>query len=266
LIVRLAGEPAALIPSFVSNRLTEPLDAALDRVAGGWREVIELWRATAQAQELVGYVNARMSDGVVIYPAQVLRALELTPLDKTRVVIVGQDPYHGPGQAHGLAFSVESGEKIPPSLRNICRELEREFGFAKPVSGDLSCWAQQGVLLLNTTLTVEEGRAASHAKRGWEALTDRIILEVARASSRSPKVFMLWGAHAHAKLGLIEAAVAAAHGDALVLKANHPSPLSAARGPIPFVGCGHFRQANDYLAQFALQGETRQRVIDWRLY
>ena len=187
-----------------------------------------------------------------MYPPRPFRALELTPLSDVRVVILGQDPYHGIGQAHGLAFSVNDGVKPPPSLRNIFKELRRDLGAPPPMSGSLEPWARQGVLLLNTVLTVEEGAPASHAKRGWEELTDSLISTVARDAA--PKVFMLWGAHAQAKRGLIEAA-----GAHLVLTANHPSPLSAARRPAPFMGCGHFSAANAWLRQRGLS------AIDWSL-
>ena len=195
----------------------------------------------------------RQACGAVIYPPQPFRALALTPLARVRVVILGQDPYHGPGQAQGLAFSVAPGVKLPPSLRNIFKEIARDpvlESSALPASGDGSLvrWAQQGVLLLNTCLTVEESRPASHAQRGWEVLTDAIVRAV--ALNENPVVFMLWGAHAQSKQGLIAASAAnvgraeTAH---LVLTANHPSPLSAMRPPKPFLGCGHFGLANAFL-------------------
>ncbi len=228
------------------NRLAEPLEPLLARVDASWRSVVEDWLATEQARSLVAHVDARREAGAVIYPAQVLRALELTPRDAVRVVILGQDPYHGPGQAEGLAFSVPPGEKLPPSLRNIYKELQRDLGCPVPVHGHLGDWARQGVLLLNTTLTVEDGRPASHAKRGWESLTDRLISAVAEGPH--PKVFMLWGAHAQAKKPLIDAS-GVPH---LVLQSNHPSPLSATRGPVPFIGCGHFGEANRFLVERGL--------------
>jgi uracil-DNA glycosylase len=160
-------------------------------------------------------------------------------------VILGQDPYHGRGQAEGLAFSVASGVKIPPSLRNIYKERLRDVGIPSSQDGSLISWARQGVLLLNTTLTVEDGQPASHAKRGWEQLTDSLISTCAEQSR--PIVFMLWGGHAQAKQALI-----AAHNTDqrhLVLMANHPSPLSALRPPQPFIGCGHFSAARQHLRQ-----------------
>jgi uracil-DNA glycosylase len=168
-----------------------------------------------------------------------LRALELTPLPEVRVVVVGQDPYHGPGQAEGLAFSVAPGVRPPPSLRNIFQELQREYGGALASRGSLVHWARQGVLLLNTCLSVEDGCAASHTRQGWEELTAELIW--ACAKDPSPKVFMLWGAHAQGFADRV-----AGHGH-LLLQANHPSPLSARRPPVPFIGCGHFAEANRWL-------------------
>lgn len=178
-----------------------------------------------------------------IYPAQehIFRALELTPFDDIRIVLLGQDPYHGEGQAHGLAFSVPEGCKVPPSLRNIFKEITSDIYADMPqiFSSDLSRWAQQGVLLLNAALTVEAGRAGSHRKLGWHMLTDQIVATLNQKCQHL--VFLLWGAHAHAKGALIDP-----HKH-LVLKAVHPSPLSAYRG---FFGCRHFSQANTYLLEY----------------
>jgi uracil-DNA glycosylase len=175
----------------------------------------------------------------VIFPPQPLRALDLTPPEQVRVVILGQDPYHGRGQAEGLAFSVAPGVPLPPSLRNIFKELQRDLGTPPPKfpvpGGSLVRWASHGVLLLNTCLTVEEGRPASHAGQGWEQLTDSVIRQV--SAGEHAVVFMLWGAHAQSKRALIDGS---RH---RVLLANHPSPLSALRPPLPFIGCGHFSQA-----------------------
>lgn len=216
-------------------------------VAAGWRPVIDAFLGSAEGRRLSDFIRGRLAAGAVIYPPRPFRALELTPLASVRAVILGQDPYHGPGQAEGLAFSVPQGVKPPPSLRNIFKEL----GCA-PASGSLAEWAARGVLLLNTSLTVEQGHAGSHARQGWEALTDALLAEVAR--SASPCVYMLWGAHAQAKAGLVQE-VAAAHGrEVLVLQANHPSPLSAARPPVPFLGCGHFTRARDWLVQRGFPG------------
>jgi uracil-DNA glycosylase len=193
-------------------------------------------------------IAARESAGIRVFPPDPWRALRLTPLDEVRVVILGQDPYHGAGQAEGLAFSVPEGVKLPPSLRNILQEAVGKP--VRPTSGSLLPWARSGVLLLNTVLTVEEGQAGAHAKWGWESLTDALV---ARASAdAAPKVFMLWGAHAQAKEPLVDAR---RH---LVLRANHPSPLAARRPPVPFVGCGHFEQASAWLA-------ARGRPVDWTL-
>ena len=221
--------------------------------SGDWQAVVEGWRAAPAGQGLEAFLAERRAAGATIYPPEPYRALRLTPLQQVKVVILGQDPYHGPGQAEGLAFSVPDGVRIPPSLRNIFKELQRDLGLPPPPSGHLAAWAQRGVLLLNTCLTVEDGAPASHAKKGWEALTDALI--AAAAADPLPKVFMLWGAHAQAKAALIAAAGPQRH---LLLQANHPSPLSATRPPQPFIGCGHFSQAAAWLA-------ARGRPIDWRL-
>jgi uracil-DNA glycosylase len=225
------------------NRLTEPLAAQLGHVPADWRPVVDAWRASAAGAGLLRHLDARQAAGALIYPARVLRALELTPAAAVRVVILGQDPYHGPGQAEGLAFSVPPGCRPPPSLVNMYKELQRDLGVPPPPDGHLGNWARQGVLLLNTSLTVEDGTPASHTNRGWEALTDAII--EATAAEPRPKVFMLWGAHAQAKRPLIERH----DGRHLLLEANHPSPLSARRPPRPFIGCGHFGAANRFLAE-----------------
>ncbi|MBA4263034.1 MAG: uracil-DNA glycosylase [Comamonadaceae bacterium] len=199
---------------------------------------------SARGQTLRAFLRQRLEQGAVVYPPQPLRALALTPQAGVRVVILGQDPYHGPGQAEGLAFSVAPGVKTPPSLRNLFKELHRDLGLPVPGSGSLVRWARQGVLLLNTCLTVEEGRAASHAGQGWESLTDAVIRRCSDAGP--PKVFLLWGAHAQKKTALIDGQ---RH---QVLCANHPSPLSASRGPVPFLGCGHLGAANRWLASQGL--------------
>ncbi|HEV8689748.1 MAG TPA: uracil-DNA glycosylase [Ideonella sp.] len=217
------------------NRLRTPLPELLDQVPAGWRPIVDAWRASPTGQVLIEHVERRRATGAVIYPADPLRALKLTPLAEVRAVILGQDPYHGPGQAEGLAFSVPAGVKLPPSLRNIFVELQRDLGLAPPANGHLGGWARRGVLLLNTSLTVEEGQPASHAGRGWEGLTDALIEAVAAQPRRI--AFLLWGAHAQAKAPLIERTAPGRH---LLLRANHPSPLSARRPPEPFIGCGHF--------------------------
>lgn len=217
--------------------LERPLADCLAEVPADWQPVCRAWQSSAEGQRLLAHVAARQAAGVTIYPATPFAALQMTPLVSVRAVILGQDPYHGPGQAEGLAFSVPVGQKLPPSLRNIYQERQRELGGPLPSHGHLGAWARQGVLLLNTSLTVEAGQPASHARRGWETLTDALIAEVARLPR--PVVFLLWGAHAQAKQALIEAAAPGRH---RLLLANHPSPLSARRPPVPFIGCGHFGQ------------------------
>lgn len=222
-------------------------------VAAGWRPLIDSFLASEAGQQLSRFMRARLDGGATIYPPQPFRALALTALAQVRVVILGQDPYHGPGQAEGLAFSVPAGVTPPPSLRNIFKEIaqgaEREKrALPAPQDGSLVRWTSQGVLLLNTCLTVEEGQAASHARRGWEVLTDAIVTAV--AARKGPLVFLLWGAHAQAKQALIAASGAATDGvnaGHLTLTANHPSPLSALRPPTPFLGCGHFGRTNAFL-------------------
>lgn len=219
-------------------------------VDAGWQPVLADFFASASGQQLGAFVAGRLAAGAVVYPAAPLRALALTPLAAARVVILGQDPYHGPGQAEGLAFSVAPGERLPPSLRNMFQELARDLGIPPAANGSLARWATQGVLLLNTCLTVEDGQPASHAKQGWELLTDRLIQQVAATAPHA--VFMLWGAHAQAKQPLIAEAEGAATRH-LVLLANHPSPLSARRPPRPFMGCGHFGAANAFLQAHGLE-------------
>ena len=218
------------------------------------------WQAQAQAfwdgatgHSLLYFIEDRLKAGAHIFPPEPLRALRLTPLSQVKVVILGQDPYHGLGQAEGLAFSVQTGVQPPPSLRNIFKELQSDLRIQPPMSGSLLTWAEQGVLLLNTCLTVQEGQAGSHAKQGWESFTDQIIQAV--AARAQPCVFMLWGAHAQAKSALIQSF---AGGPQLVLQSNHPSPLSALRGPVPFMGCRHFSMAQTWLADHGLP-------LNWRL-
>jgi uracil-DNA glycosylase len=206
-----------------------------------WKPLTDIFDASPQGQELVRYVDGRVSAGATVYPRTVFRALDLTAPSDVRVVILGQDPYHGPGQAQGLAFSVPVGQKLPPSLRNILQEVRADTGVASECGGDLSAWARQGVLLLNAVLTVEEGQPQSHAGHGWEALTDALMVHV--AANPEPVVFLLWGAAAQRKRALLEP------GPHRILTANHPSPLSARRPPEPFIGCRHFTQASALLAE-----------------
>ena len=217
--------------------------------------VSQFWRSSS-GQSLLAFLQQRIHDGARIYPAQPLKALALTPLNEVKVVILGQDPYHGAGQAEGLAFSVPAGMAPPPSLRNIFKELQNDLGLAPPFEPSLVPWAQHGVLLLNTWLSVEDGQPASHAKQGWEALTDGIIQAV--AGSTSACVFLLWGAHAQSKATLIAQATSGKATTCLVLHANHPSPLSALRGPQPFIGCGHFSKAQHWL-------QSKGLSMDWHL-
>ena len=222
-------------------------------VHASWQPwVSAFWRSQA-GQQLTAFLSARISQGARLFPPQPLRALQLTPLTDVRVVILGQDPYHGPGQAEGLSFSVAEGVAMPPSLRNLFKEWQADTGLQPPMSGSLVPWAERGVLLLNACLTVEEGLAASHAKQGWEALTDSLISAVAQQNQ--PVVFMLWGAHAQAKRALIDPIQG---GPKLLLQANHPSPLSALRGPTPFIGCRHFSQAQHWL-------NTKHLDFNWKL-
>jgi uracil-DNA glycosylase len=222
-------------------------------VAVDWDDAIAEFLSSEAGQALAKAIQSRIDAGAVVYPPTPFKALELTPLNQVRVVILGQDPYHGVGQAQGLAFSVASGVKIPPSLRNIFKEIGQEtVGVTIPSlkDGSLFRWAGQGVLLLNTCLTVEDGLPASHAKLGWEVLTDALISLVAKHNKNV--VFMLWGVHAQAKQTLLQTPRINQNAH-LVLCANHPSPLSALRPPAPFIGCGHFGQANVFLIKHRLQ-------------
>lgn len=228
-------------------------------VVADWQPLVKQFFASSTGATLGNFVRGRLAVGATVYPSHPLRALELTPLSQAKVVIFGQDPYHGPGQAQGLAFSVSTGVRLPPSLRNIFKEIRRDpalgpNGPAFPVNGSLTSWATQGVLLINTCLTVEEGQPASHAKQGWEVLAREVVQAV--AAKPEPVVFMLWGAHAQAMGPLIE--VADTQSLHLILKANHPSPLSALRPPHPFIGCGHFSLANAFLVK------NNRAPIDWK--
>ena len=232
-------------------RFEGPLQRHLRALPACWREPLAAVLESESTRALAAFIDGRAAAGAVIYPPRPLAALhEVTPAG-VRAIILGQDPYHGAGQAHGFAFSVPPGVRPPPSLGNIFRELRRDCGCAAPLHGSLLPWARQGVLLLNAVLTVEAGRAASHAGRGWERITDGVIDVV--AAGPGARAFLLWGAHAQAKRERIERAAAVP----LVLLANHPSPLSARRGDRPFLGCGHFSQTNRYLEAHGLA------PIDW---
>ena len=215
------------------------------------------WLAQLQAefeqpymQQLKHFLVAEKADGVTVYPpgGEIFSAFDHTPLPRVKVVILGQDPYHGPGQAHGLCFSVKPGVGIPPSLQNIYREIHRDLGLPIPRHGHLSAWADRGVLLLNSVLSVQAGQAGSHRGRGWEQFTDRVVEVINR--QRESVVFMLWGGYAQKKGAVID------RQRHCVLTAPHPSPLSAHRG---FIGCGHFSACNDYLRAQGIP------PIDWSL-
>lgn len=207
-------------------------------IDASWRNALADELSADYMSSLERFLQGERAQGKVIFPKTeaYFRALELTPLKDTRVVILGQDPYHGDGQAHGLSFSVPEGIKIPPSLRNIYKELEADIGISRPEAGLLDKWAKQGVLLLNAVLSVEQGLAASHRGKGWENFTDAVIRAV--NLNEQPVVFLLWGAYAQKKASFVD------ENKHLVLRAPHPSPLSAHRG---FLGCKHFSQANEFL-------------------
>ena len=220
------------------------------RLEQSWKELLLPEFECGYMQSLKGFLLREKQQGRVIYPAgsDIFNALNSTPFDKTRVVILGQDPYHGPGQAHGLCFSVQQGVDLPPSLKNIYKEISADLGIAPSRSGCLQPWAMQGVLLLNAVLTVAAGSAASHQGKGWEQLTDRIVALLNERRERL--VFFLWGSYAQRKGELID------RSRHLVLESVHPSPLSASRG---FFGNHHFSRANRYLQENSLQ------PIDWRV-
>jgi uracil-DNA glycosylase len=220
------------------------------RLEPSWKERVGPWLQRPDMAQLSAFLRQRRAAGARIYPParQIFAAFDATPFDAVKVVILGQDPYHGPGPARGLCFSVMPGVPIPPSLLNIYKEIERDLGIERPDHGCLSPWAHQGVLLLNAVLTVEEGRAGAHQGKGWEGFTDHVVDTLNRG--REGLVFLLWGSYAQAKGKVIDTS---RH---RVLRAPHPSPLSAHRG---FLGCGHFSASNQYLVQ------RGQAAIDWRL-
>jgi uracil-DNA glycosylase len=229
-------------------------DAGQVKLHESWRAPLAGEFASPYMAALRQFLVAEKAAGKHIFPkgGEWFRALDLTPLDQVRVVILGQDPYHGPGQAHGLCFSVQPGVRPPPSLVNIYKELHADLGIARPGHGFLEHWAKQGVLLLNSVLTVEQGIAASHRDRGWEKFTDAVIRLVAQ--KEEPVVFLLWGSYAQKKAGFVKTVEQG--GRHLVLKSAHPSPLSAHNG---FLGCRHFSKANAFL-------EAHGRPpIDWSL-
>jgi uracil-DNA glycosylase len=218
----------------------------LEALTPGWQNLLSEFWCSPTGLALDQKMRTGLLAGRVFFPLTTYKAFALTPFEKVQVVVLGQDPYHGPDQAEGLAFSVGNGQKIPPSLQNIFKEIRRDLGHAIPEgphAGSLARWSEQGVLLLNTALTVEQALPASHSKWGWEVLTDTIIQSL--AAKPEPIAFLLWGAHAQSKSSIVEAFNC--DGRHLVLKANHPSPLSALRPPLPFMGCGHFGQVNQWL-------------------
>jgi len=219
-----------------------------------WLEPLRSEFEDSYMEALRGFLIAEKQAGKRIFPksSEWFRALDLTPLENVRVVILGQDPYHGEGQAHGLCFSVQPGVRTPPSLVNIYKEMERDLGIPPARHGFLEHWAEQGVLLLNAVLTVQMGMAASHQGRGWEKFTDAVIRLV--NARPEPVVFMLWGSYAQKKAAFVDSVDKG--GRHLVLKAVHPSPLSAHAG---FFGCGHFSKANAFLKAHG------QKPIDWQL-
>ena len=220
------------------------------RLAPSWKSRVGAYLARDDMRRLSEFLRERRRQGARIFPpaANIFGALDATPFEQVKVVILGQDPYHGAGQAHGLCFSVQPGVPVPPSLDNVFKELQRDLGIARPDHGCLLPWAQQGVLLLNAVLTVEEGRAGAHAGKGWEGFTDHVVETLDR--EREGLVFLLWGSYAQAKGKMIDSR---RH---RVLRAPHPSPLSAHRG---FIGCGHFSATNQYLTR------NGQAPIDWSL-
>lgn len=221
-----------------------------DHIPKSWSAPLQQALAGDDLARAAAFLRGQQSAGKVIYPPieELLNAFNLTDFNDVKVVILGQDPYHGPKQAHGLAFSVPHGVRVPPSLKNIYKELERDFGHTPPSHGTLTSWASQGVFLLNSVLTVEAHKAASHQKQGWEGFTDDVIR--ALNQEKDGLVFMLWGAYAQKKASFVD------QNRHLVLQAVHPSPLSAHRG---FIGCGHFRSANRFLQD---QGKS---PIDWQI-
>ncbi|HRF83676.1 MAG: uracil-DNA glycosylase [Xanthomonadales bacterium] len=220
------------------------------RLEPSWKARIGDWLLRPEMRALSEFLRQRQAAGARVYPPgpRIFAAFDATPFEQVQVVVLGQDPYHGPGQAHGLCFSVLPGVPVPPSLDNIFKEIGAELGLPRPDHGCLLPWARRGVLLLNAVLTVEEGRAGAHQGKGWEGFTDRAI--EALSAEREGLVFLLWGSYAQAKGKVIDPR---RH---RVLKAPHPSPLSAHRG---FLGCGHFAAANEYLSR------RGQAPIDWSL-
>lgn len=235
----------------MENTMTPRQQQFFTALAQSWKEPLQAICKSPAIDTLVQFLQDREAAGAIIYPAKqnIFASLRATPFDKVKVVIVGQDPYHGPGQAHGLSFSVPKGFAQPPSLRNIFKELHGDIGMPIPRSGTLTSWAEQGVLLLNAILSVEAGAPASHAGKGWELFTDAIITALMKRNH--PTVFMLWGSYAQKKLDHLKLETS----QHLILKAAHPSPFSVTG----FLGCRHFSKANSFLK------EHHQAEIDWKI-
>ena len=238
--------------------MTENTPAQLFDLGASWEGALQEELNQPYIADLAAFVEGERQSGVAVYPPKdlVFNAFRTTPFDQVKVVIVGQDPYHGPGQAHGLSFSVPRGMKLPPSLKNIFKEIEAELGITQPSHGCLQHWAEQGVMLLNATLTVRHKTPLSHAGRGWEQLTNAAL--AALAQREQPVIFVLWGKHAQQKCSNIPELEEALEGKGrhVVLTAPHPSPFSARTG---FFGCGHFSEINQILKQWG------QSPIDWVL-
>lgn len=219
-------------------------------IKSNWNETISNMKKSVDLDKISAFINEQKAKGKTVLPSEslIFNALKACSLDQLKVVILGQDPYHHPGQAHGLSFSVPHGVKIPPSLRNIYKELANDLGLNIPNHGNLSSWADQGVLLINAVLTVNAFEPASHKEAGWEAFTDALIEEISKEKENI--VFMLWGKFSMSKSSLIDTS------KHLVLEAAHPSPFSAHRG---FFGCKHFSKANKYLVKKGLE------PIDWSI-
>ncbi len=241
----------------MSTSMTPSQQQFFKSLPASWQQPLEDICERPEIASLVQFLKEREAAGAIIYPHKqnMFAALKATPFDNVRVVIVGQDPYHGAGQAHGLSFSVPQGVDQPPSLRNIFKELHADIGMPMPHTGTLTSWANQGVLLLNALLSVEANSPASHAGKGWELFTDAILAQLIQR--KQPTVFMLWGAYAQKKIANLNLHIDQ-HIDQsnhLILKAAHPSPFSVTR----FLGCRHFSQANIFLKQHGLP------EIDWRI-
>lgn len=220
------------------------------KIEDSWKKVLQGEFSKPYFEQIVSHIRTEKAQGKIIYPPgpAIFNAFDTTPFDNVKAVILGQDPYHGPGQAHGLCFSVQNGVPPPPSLQNMFKELHEDIGFHIPAHGNLTNWARQGVFLLNASLTVRAGEPMSHSKIGWAQFTDTVIKKI--SEGKEHVVFMLWGKFAQEKRALID------ESKHLVLRAAHPSPLSAHAG---FFGCRHFSKANEYLVSKGIQ------PVDWSL-